>query len=120
MRKHNILFTIIFLIFSIIKIGEAQNNFYAYYTKVRHSATDYMGKYADIIVVLGKGKQLEFTRQTGYLPRWRTPKVVQTIDDLFPGRDPDYEFKYNYVRLLKNGPDKIVVHWRYFKDIKTL
>jgi len=98
----------------------AYPDFYAYHTKVSHSATDYMGRYADLIVVLGKGKQLEFTRQTGYLPRWRTPDFVGTIDDLFPGRDQDFEFNYTYVRLVETGPDKIVVHWRYYPDIKTL
>ena len=98
----------------------AESNFYAYYTKIQHSATDYMGKYADIIVVLDEGKQLEFTRQTGYLPRWRTSNSVTLVDDLFPGRDHDYEFFYSYVRLMKNDPDEIVVHWRYFTDIQTL
>lgn len=98
----------------------ADSDFYAYYTKVSQSATDYMGKYPDIIVVLGKDRQLEFTRQTGYLPRWRTATVDATIDDLLPGRDPDHLFYYSYVRLMENSPEKIVVHWRYYADITTL
>lgn len=87
--------------------------FYAYYTKVDHSPTDYVGRYPDIIVVLGPGKQLEFTRQTGFLPRWRTPQTVATIDDFFPSRELDYTFDYNYVRLIRSTPKEIVVHWRY-------
>jgi hypothetical protein len=39
----------------------AQNNFYAYHTKLSHTSTDYFGKYADLIVSFGEGKQLEFT-----------------------------------------------------------
>ena len=96
------------------------NKFYAYYTKVQHSATDYMGKYADIIVVLGDRKQLEFTRRTGYLPLWRTSDNTYLVDDLFPGKDQDYEFDYNYVRLIRSDPDKIVVQWRYITDIQAL
>jgi hypothetical protein len=94
-------------------------DFYAYHTKVQHSATDYMGKYADIIVVIGDNR-LEFTRQTAYLPVWQTAKGVYHVDDLFPGRDQDFQFYYNYIRLLENNADTIVVHWRYFTDIKTL
>jgi len=98
----------------------ARSDFYAYYTKAQHSATDYVGKYADIFVVLGEEKQLEFTRQTGYLPRWKTSDGAFLIDDLFPGRDKDYEFNYTYVKLIKDSPEKIVVQWRYFSDIETL
>jgi len=98
----------------------AADNFYAYYTKVQHSATDYMGKYADIIVVLDDDKRLEFTRQTGYQPLWRTAAGSYLIDDLFPDRDRDYQFYYNYVRLIDQNPDSILVHWRYIPDIKTL
>jgi hypothetical protein len=98
----------------------ANSDFYAYYTKVQHSATDYLGKYPDIIVVLGAGRQLEFTRQTGYQPLWRTASGTHLIDDMFPGRDKDSDFYYTYVRLMANEPDKIVVHWRYYKDTKIL
>jgi len=98
----------------------ASDEFYAYHTKVQHSASDYMSHFADIIVVLGEGKQLEFTRQTAYLPRWRTPQSVSTIDDLYPGRDPDYDFNYTYVRLIENTPKKIVVHWRHIPDIEAI
>jgi hypothetical protein len=94
-------------------------DFYAYHTKVQHSATDYLGKYADIIVVIGDNR-LEFTRQTGYLPQWRTSTGAYSVDDLFPGRDKDFQFDYNWVRLVENNPEKIVVQWRYITDIKTL
>ncbi len=121
MQKRSIIWAIGLLwILPTTSILSAGPDFYAYYTKVRHSATDYLSKYADIIVVLRDGRQLEFTRQTGYLPRWRTADGTHLVDDLFPGRDQDYEFYYTYVRLIENGPDRIVVHWHYYKDIKTL
>lgn len=97
-----------------------QQKFYAYHTKVVHSSTDYFGKYADLIVVLGEGRQLEFTRRTQYLPRWVTPQGSFMVDDFFPGRDPDYEFNYNYVRLIEASNERIVVHWRYIPNIEIL
>jgi hypothetical protein len=74
----------------------SQDNFFAYHTKLSHTSTDYFGKYADLIVSFGKGKQLEFTRQTNYVPRWKTPSGVYLIDEFFPGRDMDYDFDYNW------------------------
>ena len=93
---------------------------HAYYTRVQHSASDYVGKYPDIIVVLGEGRRLEFTRQTGYLPRWRTPSSEALVDDFFPSRKEDFSFDYNYVRLIKNSPEEVVVHWRYIPDVQPL
>ena len=98
----------------------SQNNFFAYHTKLSHTSTDYFGQYADLIVSFGKGKQLEFTRQTNYVPRWKTPSGVYLIDEFFPGRDMDYDFDYNYVRLIEDGPERIVIHWRYIPDIELL
>ena len=63
-----ILFIPVLLLSLTIQTTLAQDNFYAYYTKVQQSATDYLGKYPDLIVVMEEGKQLEFTRQTGYQP----------------------------------------------------
>ncbi len=98
----------------------ANDEFYAYYTKVQHSATDYLSEYADIIVVLDEGKQIEFTRQTNYQPLWVTPNGSFLIDDLNPGKDADYTFEYTYVRLIENSPEKIVVHWRYMTNTNVL
>ncbi len=96
------------------------SNFYAYHTKLQHSATDYLGGYSDLVVVLGKDKQLEFPRKTGYQPLWCTPTFTGQIDDFFPDRDKDYNFYYTYVRLIENSPEKIIVHLRYYKDTQTL
>jgi hypothetical protein len=106
--------------FLLVQTVSSADNFYAYYTKVQQSATDYFGKFPDLIVVLEEGKQLEFTRQTGYQPLWKTANGSYLIDDLFPGRDKDYEFNYTYVRLIDENDDQIVVHWRYYPDIQVL
>ena len=98
----------------------AQSLFHAYHTKVAQTATDYVGKYADLIIVIGEGKQLEFTRQTNYAPLWRVFDRSYNVDEFFPERTPDYSFEYSYVRLLEESPEKIVVHWRYVPDILLL
>jgi hypothetical protein len=98
----------------------AQSLFHAYHTKVAQTATDYVGKYADLIIVVGEGKQLEFTRQTNYAPLWHVLDKSYRVDEFFPERTPDYSFEYSFVRLLEEGPDKIVVHWRYVPDISLL
>ena len=120
--KTNALITIFLILLSFTSYTalEASGDFYAYHTKVQHSSTDYLGKYSDVIVVIDELGKLEFTRQTGYQPLWKTNKGSYLVDDFFPGRDNDYIFYYNYVRLIENSSDKIVVHWRYIPDIKTL
>jgi len=112
----------IVILISCISISKllADDSFYAYYTKVQQSATDYVGKFPDLVVVMNEGRQLEFTRQTGYQPLWKTPNGSYLVDDLFPGRDKDYEFNYTYVRLIEESEDKIVVHWRYYPEINVL
>lgn len=102
------------------KSFEVDEDFYAYYTKVSDSDTDYMGKYADIIINLGEDKKLEFTRKTGYLPRLKTSNGEYLVEDLYPDREKDPTFKYNYVRLLKNSPGEIIVHWRYYPHYQEL
>jgi hypothetical protein len=115
-----ILFITMLFCVSSFQTAMSADNFYAYYTKVQQSATDYLGKYPDLIVVLEEGKQLEFTRQTGYQPLWKTPKGSFLVDDMFPGRDKDFDFYYTYVRLIEESEDKIIVHWRYFPYTKAL
>jgi hypothetical protein len=98
----------------------AQIDFGAYYTKVTGiSAGANLGKYADIIVVVGPGKQLEFTRATAYMPVWRTPSGTYNISSIIK-RESDPDFLYTYVRLLQNDPEKIVIQMRYYESVSTL
>jgi hypothetical protein len=94
--------------------------FEAYYTRLDQSLGGYVGKYSDLVVVLGQTNRLEFARANGYLPQWRTAGGIHSVENLFPDRDADPNCYYNYVRLLENGPDRIIVHWRHFKDIETI
>ena len=99
--KLKLLMIILIILISFPKNIYCQNNFYAYHTKLSHSSTDYLGKYADLIVVVGEKGRLEFTRQTQYLPRWVTENGTFLVDDFFPDRDFDADFEYNYIRVMK-------------------
>tara|TARA_B110000503_G_scaffold122828_2_gene187825 strand:- start:14955 stop:16631 length:1677 start_codon:yes stop_codon:yes gene_type:complete len=98
----------------------SQDQFYAYHTKVPHTSTDYFGKYADLIVVIGECRQLEFTRRNQYSPQWVTPKGIFPVDEFFPEREKDFTLDYTYVRLLEQSAEKIVVHWRYMPDVSSV
>lgn len=93
--------------------------FYAFHTDLAQEGEPF-NKYKDLVVVLDKGKHLVFSRETGYQPKWVTPEGETMIEELTPDRDPDPNFEYTYVRLIEQGPDKIVVHWRYIPDIERL
>lgn len=108
------------LLFQTVISVKGQNVFFAYHTKLGHTSTDYFGKYADLIVVLSEGHRLEFARRNQYLPRWVTPEGSFMIDDFFPERDFDHNLEYNYVRLIEENPEKIVIHWRYFPDLSAV
>lgn len=92
----------------------------AYYTRLDQSLGGDVGKYADVVVMLGQTNRLEFARANGYLPQWRTASGTHRIENLFPDRAADPNCYYNYVRLLENGPDRIVVHWRHFRDVAMI
>jgi len=77
------------------------------------------GKYADIIVVIG-GNRLVFSREGGYRPQWRVGNNRHDVDLIGGQSERDPGSYYTYARLMKSGPDAIVVHWRHFRDIATL
>jgi len=112
---------LLLLVFTLVLNNvHAQSPFYAYHTKVNQTSTDFVGKFADLIVVLGECKQLEFTRKTQYAPLWVTSGNSYKVDEFVPERTPDYSLEYSFIRLLEEGPDKIVVHWRYVPDIQLM
>jgi hypothetical protein len=117
----------LFISIAGISISLAQNDFYAYYTKINtgepweeHSRT---GEHADLVVKLNKG-ELVFHRATSYLPFWKTDKGKWFVDEIIPRSGdgpeerPDKNNIYSFVRLIHDSPDSIVVHWRYFPDFK--
>ncbi|MCF7674259.1 MAG: LamG domain-containing protein, partial [Akkermansiaceae bacterium] len=69
---------------------------------------------------LGNTNRLEFARANGYQPQWRTASGVYRVENPMPNTTEDAHCYYNYVRLIENGSDKIVVRWRHFGDAETL
>jgi len=73
------------------------------------------GKYADLVVNLGQGRELVFSRATGYLPYFQTAKGRYSFKPLVDGRE-DPLCLCSYVRLIEESPKKIVIHWRHVPD----
>jgi len=94
----------------------------AYYTKInsgqefeKYSRT---GPYADIVVVLETGRFV-FWRGSSYLPYWKTQKGKTFVEEVIersgdgPAERPDIVNTYSRVAIIEDGPDKVVVYWRY-------
>ena len=73
------------------------------------------GTYADLVVNLAEGRRLVFSRATGYLPYLQTAKGRFPFKPLAECRD-DPMCLCSYVRLVEDGPGRIVVHWRHVPD----
>jgi len=77
------------------------------------------GKYADIVINIGKGRQFVFGRESSYLPYWKTEKGKWFVDELV-NRQKDVACLYSYARIIESTPDKILIHWRYMPDLAKL
>ena len=73
------------------------------------------GKYADLVVNVADGRQLVFSRATGYLPYLKTPKGRFPLKQLTECRD-DPMCLCSYVRIVEDHPERIIVHWRHVPD----
>jgi len=73
------------------------------------------GSYADLVVNVAEGRQLIFSRATGYLPFLRTAGGKFPFKQLAECRE-DPLCLCSYVRLVENEPGRIVVHWRHVPD----
>lgn len=93
--------------------------FRAYHTKILGHLTDTStGPYADILVDMPNGGQLQFARQRAYLPVWIAPSSTShNIDDAIPGKHNDGDLRMTYARIIENTASKIVVHVRYYENI---
>jgi len=92
----------------------------AYYTRMDGSPKNDAGRFVDLIVAFDKTNRFEFAGANGYLPQWRTAGGIHRVENIYSDREADTNCYYSYVQLLENGPDQIVVHWRYFRDITAL
>jgi hypothetical protein len=73
------------------------------------------GKYADLVVNVGEGRRLVFSRATGYLPYLQTAKGRSPFRPLVECRE-DPLCLCSFVRLVEDRPSRIVVHWRHVPD----
>jgi hypothetical protein len=109
------------------KIDVNLGEFGAFYTKLnsgeafeKYSRT---GDYADIVVDLGKNDAMfVFWRGSSFLPylqvkdtKWYVTEVVKRKGD---GNEkmPDRTNAYSVVKIIDDGPDQVVVHWRYLPE----
>lgn len=107
-----------------VPVYAESSEFYAYYTRLAYNDDNNTGKYADIIVNLGRQGQFIFSREYSYLPFWEVSgkkhflnRILPFVGDGPPER-PDKINKCSYVRIIEDTPDKITVHWRYAPDQK--
>jgi hypothetical protein len=122
---------ILLVLFIISNIANAQNDrldeagFYAFYT-CYGQRDDITGPYADIAIKIGTIGEVVFNRESSYLPFFQTKgkryyfdEIIKRIGD---GTDirPDADNKYSYVRIIKNSPEEILIHWRYMPDIHNV
>jgi hypothetical protein len=121
------LFVILIFVLSISgKTAFAQSSeFYAYYTRLDFNDNNNTGKYADVAVQLNTGL-LVFSRENSYLPYWEAKgakyffgRIIPFNGDGPPER-PDRINKSSYVRIIENSDKKIVIHWRYAPDQRSL
>ncbi|MHC4842990.1 MAG: LamG domain-containing protein [Planctomycetota bacterium] len=74
------------------------------------------GHVPDIVVNLGGSGQFVFSREKSYLPYWKTAEGKWFLDEVIE-REIDEMCLYSYVRIIEQGDDEIVVHWRYVPDL---
>jgi hypothetical protein len=115
------LFFALLILVSIPNLCNASDDFYAYYTRLPYE-DEISDKHADIIVSYGEKGRFIFSRESSYLPRWKagtsTNYVSEIVSRKGDGKDlqPDKFNRYSYVRIIKNTPEEIVIHWRYYPD----
>jgi hypothetical protein len=73
------------------------------------------GKYADLIVNVTKGRQLVFSRATGYRPYFKTARGKFPFKSLARAL-PDPLCLCSYVSVVQADATQIVVHWRHAPD----
>ena len=65
----------------------ASSEFYAYYTRLAYDDDNNTGKYADIVVNVGRTGQLIFSREYSYLPFWQTSGKKHFLERIIPFAD---------------------------------
>ncbi|MEM8567775.1 MAG: LamG domain-containing protein [Bacteroidota bacterium] len=94
-------------------------------TIIEHTE-ELFGQYNDIVVEFQKDQQIIFSKHSSFLPIWKIdgqsyhfPELVERKGDGPEGR-PDLISQYSHARVIKKSRDTVVVHWRYFPDLKKI
>jgi|GEM_PF-179850 len=77
------------------------------------------GEYPDIRVNIKGAGQLIFSRESSYLPKWKTVKGEWLFDELI-NRQLDIACLYSYARIIAADADSILIEWRYLPDLKKV
>ena len=130
-RKQRLVFACTIILASVLictcnNVFSQSSEFYAYYTRLEYNDHNNTGKYADIVVHVNNTGSLVFSREYSYLPYWEVKgskyffeKIIPFQGDGPPER-PDRINKCSYVRVIENSGKKIIIHWRYAPDQKSL
>ena len=77
------------------------------------------GKVADIIVHIDDNRRLVFGRETSYCPWLQTPNGRFPFKQLVECK-PDPMCLASYVRIIKNEPDEVLIHWCHVPDPESI
>ncbi len=109
--------------------GDDPARFYAHHT--RTAAPDrpgtLSGANADVVVNLGRDRQLVFARDQSHRPVWQVGRDRHPVPHLvaISGDGPaegrfDRSNQYAWARIVESGPEAVVVDWRYRPDLDDL
>ncbi|MCF7955243.1 MAG: LamG domain-containing protein [Phycisphaerae bacterium] len=143
--KKSIILMFMVVMYSAVLSEAKDSGFYAYYTRLDYKIpltevhmnvpfhnkgkldirerripdTAITGKYADIVVHLDDNRKLVFGRETCYLPCLETPNGKYPLKPLVDCK-PDPMCLCSYVRIIKNEPDQILIHWCHVPDPQSI
>jgi len=77
------------------------------------------GKYADVVVHIDNNRSLVFGRETSYRPWLQTPSGRFPFKQLVECK-PDPMCLSSYVRIIKDEPDEVLIHWCHVPDPESI
>ena len=77
------------------------------------------GKYADIVVHIDENRNLVFGREASYCPWLQTPAGRFPFKQLVECK-PDPMCLSSYVRIIKNEPGEVLIHWCHVPDPESI
>jgi len=141
MKKTIALIFLVLIAYQAASRGAVKSDLYAYYARLDYTiplseicteapfarldpdvegrrwkeGTQITGKYADIVVHIDDSRRLVFGRETSYCPWLETPRGRFPLEQLVACQ-PDPMCLCSYVRIIKNEPEEVLIHWRHVPD----